>query len=129
MQNIAIRWLSLSGAIILTSYLLDGIHITGFGPAAVAAAVLGVFNVFFRPVILILTLPLNVLTLGLLTFVINAIMLLMVSGLVPGFQVEGLLTATIGALVISVISWLLNALIAEPYSGDYIEYNFRHHRR
>ncbi len=128
MRDIAIRWLSLTGAVILTSYLLDGIHITGFLPAACAAAVLGMFNVFFRPVILILTLPLNVLTLGFLTFIINAIMLLLVSGLIPGFEVQGLFTATIGALVISLISWLLNALITEPRSGGFVEFNYRQNR-
>ena len=129
MRDIAIRWLSLTGGIILSSYFLDGIHISGFMPAVLAAAVLGVFNVFFRPIILILTLPLNIISLGLLTFIINALMLLMVSRLIPGYTVDGLFTATIGALVISIISWLLNALISEHHSGDYVEFDYRHNRR
>ena len=82
MRGIALRWLTLTGAILLASYLLDGIHVSGFMSAVGAAAILGILNAFFRPIALILTLPINILTLGLFTFVINAVMLKMASGVI-----------------------------------------------
>jgi len=87
MKGIFLRWLILTVAIIVTSYLSGGIHVSGFFSAFFAAAILGILNAFFRPLLLLLTLPLNVLTLGLFTFVINAVMLMMASGVIPGFEV------------------------------------------
>ena len=75
MNGIFIRWLTLTGAIIITSYLLDGIRVSGFVSAFFAAAMLGILNALFRPIIIILTLPINILTLGFFTFVINALLL------------------------------------------------------
>jgi len=111
MNGIIIRWLTLTVAIVLTSYLLDGIHISGFLSALFAAAMLGILNAFFRPVALLLTLPINVLSLGLFTFIINALMLKMASGVITGFEVIGFWSAVIGSLLISIISWLLNSFI------------------
>lgn len=113
MRGIALRWLTLTGAILLASYMLDGIRVTGFFSALWAAAILGILNAVFRPIALILTLPINILTLGLFTFVINALMLKMASGVIEGFQVYGFWTAVFGSLVISLASWLLNSFISE----------------
>jgi putative membrane protein len=113
MRGIALRWLSLTGAILLASYMLDGIRIDGFVSAIGAAAILGILNAFFRPIALLLTLPINVLTLGLFTFVINAVMLKMASGVIGGFHVNGFWPAVLGALIISLVSWALNAFINE----------------
>ena len=71
MNGIFVRWLILTIAILVTSYLLDGIHVGGFFSAFFAAAILGVLNAFLRPFLLIITLPINILTLGFFTFVIN----------------------------------------------------------
>ena len=118
MKWILIRWLSLTAAILATSYLFNGIHVSGFSSAFLAAAVLGILNAFFRPVAFILTLPLNIVTLGLFTFVLNAAMLKLASGLIPGFEVEGFWTAVGGALLISLISWILNSFGHENSSRD-----------
>ena len=111
MSGIFIRWLTSTGAIILTSYLLGGIHVDGFFTAFFAAAMLGILNALFRPIALLVTLPINILTLGLFTFVINALMLKMASGVISGFEVHGFGTAVLGSLMISLISWLLNSFI------------------
>ena len=113
MRGIALRWLTLTGAILLASYLLDGIHVSGFLSAVGAAAMLGILNAFFRPIALILTLPINILSLGLFTFVINAVMLKMASGVIGGFEVRGFWTAIFGSLIISLVSWGLNTFINE----------------
>jgi putative membrane protein len=113
MPGILIRWLTTTAAIVATAYLLDGIQISGFFSAVFAAAMLGFLNAFFRPIALLLTLPINILSLGLFTFIINALMLKMASGVIPGFDVYGFWTAIFGSFLISIISWLLNTFISE----------------
>ncbi|MGD8961887.1 MAG: phage holin family protein [Desulfobacterales bacterium] len=113
MPGIFIRWLTTTAAIVATAYLLDGIQVSGFFSAVFAAAVLGILNAVLRPVALLLTLPINILSLGLFTFIINALMLKMASGIIPGFGVYGFWTAIFGSLLISLISWLLNSFIGE----------------
>ncbi len=110
-MGLVLRWLVLTVAILAASYLIEGIHVAGFFSAFFAAAVLGVLNAFLRPVLILLTLPVNVLTFGLFTFIINAVLLLMVSGVISGFEVRGFWTALLGSLVISIVSWLLNVFI------------------
>ena len=121
MYGIFIRWLILTFSIIVTSYLLDGIHVSGFIPAFLAAAILSILNAVFRPILLILTLPINILSLGLFTFVINALMLLMVSGVIPGFNVSGFWSAVFGSLLISIVSWALTAFIGERGRVQFID--------
>ena len=121
MRGIVLRWLTLTLAILLASFLLSGIQVSGFWAAMGAAAMLGILNAFFRPIALILTLPINILTFGLFTFVINAVLLKMVSGVISGFQVEGFWTAVFGALVISLVSLALNSLISETGEVDVID--------
>ena len=121
MYGIVIRWLILTFAVIVTSYLLDGIYVSGFISAFFAAAILSMLNAFFRPILLILTLPINVLSLGFFTFVINAFMLLMVSGVIPGFNVSGFWSAVFGSLLISVVSWGLTSFIGERGTVQYID--------
>jgi len=113
MIGLLIRWLVLTAAILAASYMLQGISVTSFWSALAAAAILGVLNVILRPIILILTLPVNILTLGLFTFVINAVLLMMVSGLIPGFDVRGFWPALWGSIIISVVSWLLTVFISD----------------
>ncbi|HOG17594.1 MAG TPA: phage holin family protein [Syntrophales bacterium] len=110
-MGLVLRWLVLTVAILAASYLIEGIHVAGFFSAFFAAAVLGVLNAFLRPVLILLTLPVNVLTFGLFTFIINAVLLLMVSGVISGFEVRGFWTAVFGSLVVSIVSWLLNVFI------------------
>lgn len=111
MPGLLVRWLTLTVAILTASYLLKGIHVDGFFSALGAAAILGILNALFRPIALLITLPINVLSFGLFTFIINAVMLKMASGVITGFQVYGFWTAVFGALIISLISFALNTLI------------------
>jgi len=125
MKGLLIRWLTVTGAIAIAAYLLDGIHVSGFMAAFWAAAILGVLNAFFRPIALILTLPINILSLGFFTFVINAAMLKMASSLIPGFDVHGFWTAIFGSLIVSPVSFGINLFISEKGEVDTIEL---HHR-
>lgn len=118
-MRLLIKWLCLTAAILFTAYFLDGITITGFFSAFFTAAALGILNMFFRPLLFILTLPINVMTLGFFTLVINALMLKMASGLIPGFTVTGFWTAVFGSLLISVVNWVLSALIQEKGMYEY----------
>lgn len=125
MKGIVVRWLFLTFAIFMAAYLIDGIRVSGFPSAVLAAAALGVLNAFFRPVLLILTLPLNILTLGLFTFAVNAIMLMMASGVISGFDVDGFGSALLGSLFISVVSWLLTSFIGKRGTVQYIDLTHR----
>ncbi|MBU2499387.1 MAG: phage holin family protein [Proteobacteria bacterium] len=113
MKGIFIRWLILTAAILLASYLIEGIQVRDYLSATLAAAILGILNAFFRPILIILTLPINILSLGLFTFVINAMLLKMASSLIPGFEVHGFWSALFGSLLISIVSWLLSSFINE----------------
>ena len=121
MRGIVVRWLVLTAAIFMAAYMIDGIRISGLPAAVLAAAVLGVLNAFLRPILLILTLPLNILTLGLFTFAINAILLMMASGVISGFTVDGFGSALLGSLFISIVSWLLTSFINEHGTVQYID--------
>ena len=120
-MGLLIRWLIQTIAILTASYILEGIRVSGFFPAFFAAALLGILNALFRPVLLILTLPINILSLGLFTFFINAFLLKMVSGVIPGFDVHGFWTSVFGALIISVVSAVLNLVISDSGSIDVID--------
>lgn len=101
-------------AIIVAAWLLPGLDVTGPGPALVAGLLLGIVNALVRPVLFILTLPLTLVTLGLFLFVLNALCLGLVAWLVPGFSIAGFWSALFGALVVSVVSWILNGLLIGP---------------
>ena len=121
MKGILVRWFILTAAIIVASYLLDGIQVKGFFSAFFAAAILGVLNAFFRPILIILTLPINILSLGLFTFIINALLLKMASGVISGFYVRGFWAAVFGSIIISVVSWALNSFISSQGKMEYID--------
>ncbi|WP_129125441.1 phage holin family protein [Geomonas oryzae] len=110
-MGIIIKWLLNGLAIVITAYLLPGVSLTGFGAALITALVLGLINTFIKPVLLLLTLPLNILTLGLLTFVINALLIMLTSALVSGFTVHGFGWALLFSLVLSIVSFLLNHIV------------------
>jgi putative membrane protein len=111
MSWIVLRWFVLTTAIAVAAYAIEGIRVSGFFSLLLAAAIVGLLNVFFRPFLIILTLPLNVLTLGLFTFVINALVLKMASGVISGLEIEGWWSAIWGALLISLVSWILNSFV------------------
>lgn len=112
-MKLVVRWLLGAGALMLIAYYVPGIAVTSFYAALVAALVLGLINALIRPFIILLTLPVNILTLGLFTLVINALMFWLASSVVKGFFVAGFWPAFWGALLMCIISWIVNSLFKE----------------
>lgn len=110
MVEILLSWLVSALAIIVTAYILPGVRIESFVTALVTAVVLGIINSILKPVLLLLTLPINVLSLGLLTFVINALLVLLAAHIVPGFRVDGFWWALAFSIVLSLVNTLLGNL-------------------
>jgi len=98
-------------ALILAASIVPGIEVKGFIPAIAAALLLGIFNAFLRPLLILLTLPLSLLTFGLFILVINGFLLKLVAWMISGFTVQGFWPALSGAVLIGVTSWLLNFLV------------------
>ncbi len=109
-MSLIVNLLINSLAVFLTSRILPGIALADFVTAIVVALVLGIVNTIIKPALVLLTLPINVLTLGLFTLVINALIILLVAAMVPGFKVSGFWAALLFSLVLSVISGLLHSL-------------------
>jgi len=108
-----LRWVINALAVMLAAYLIPGVSVTNFWSALITALVMGLINAIVRPLVIILTLPVNILTLGLFTLVINALMFWLASFIVPGFTVAGFWPAFGGALIFWAVSWLTNALLKE----------------
>lgn len=102
------HWLLSAIAIMITAYFLPGIIVEGFLTALVVAVVLGFFNMIIKPILIVLTLPINILTLGLFTFVINAGLVKLTSNLVDGFAVTSFWWALLFSLILSLVSGILN---------------------
>lgn len=111
-MRLLIRWVLTAGALLGIAYygVVPGIQVSNFYTALVAALVLGLVNALIKPIILFFTLPFNILTLGLFTFVVNALMFWFASTIVKGFDVAGFWAAFWGALAMWVISWFINSL-------------------
>ena len=122
MQGLVIRWLVSASALYLTSLIVRGIEIHGIVALLFAAITIGILNAVVRPVILLLTLPLNILTLGLFTLVINAAMLKLASEVVRGFEVHGFWSAFAGWLLFSVFCFFINWLIGEGGNIDVVRF-------
>jgi putative membrane protein len=110
-MSIVIRLLLSSLAIFITAYLLPGVELGSFFVAIVVAIVLGLVNAIIRPLLILLTLPINILTLGLFTLVINGLLVLLVASLVPDFQVRSFGWAVAFTLVLWLVGWALNAIV------------------
>ena len=113
MRGLVVRWLVCAVALYLTDLILPGMEIQSVGALLFAAAAIGILNALVRPVILLVTLPLNILTLGLFTLVINAAMLKLASDVVRGFEVHGFWAAFAGWLLLSFFTFVINFLIGE----------------
>lgn len=100
-------------SIMAAAWLLPGVHVTGFFTAVIVAIVLGLLNALVRPLLILLTLPVTILTLGLFLLVINVLMIYFASGLVDGFHVDGFFTALFFSVLVSLISSVLGALMPE----------------
>ena len=111
MRGILIKWVINSLAILIVTYIVKGIEIASPITAIVAAFVLSIINAFLRPFIILITLPINIFTLGVFTFFINGFLFYSVSKIVKGFIITGFWPAFFGALLFSIISFLLSLLI------------------
>jgi len=103
-MGILLNWLASAFVIIIAAYLLPGVHVASFWTALVVALVLGILNVLLKPLLILLTLPITLITFGLFTLVINALLVLLASNLVPGFTVDGFWWALLFSLLISFIN-------------------------
>ena len=110
-MTLLVRWFINALALMLVAYLYSGVQVNGIVAALIAALVLGLVNAVIRPLLVILTLPVTILTLGLFIFVINAFMFWFVTEIVKGFTVTGFTAALIGSLMFSVISLVTNWLV------------------
>lgn len=106
-----LRWVISALALLLVTYLVPGFYVQSFGYALIVALVIGLVNAVLRPLLILLTLPVTILTLGLFVFVINALLLMLVGAILEGFDVNGFVPALIGGILLWVISWLTNSLL------------------
>jgi putative membrane protein len=116
MRHLLIRWAVIALAVLAAVYIVPGINVDGndgFITVLIMAAVLGVVNTIVKPIVKLFSLPVIALTLGLFLIVINAAMLGLASWLVPHFNVDGILPALGGAIIISIVSWLLSFLVPD----------------
>ncbi len=110
-MNYFLRFLLNAVAVMATAYIVPGIHVANFWSALIAALVIGIINTIIRPILLILTLPINIITLGIFTFVINGLMFWLASSIVKGFDVANFTAAFLGAIVFWIVSWFTNAFV------------------
>lgn len=110
-MRIIIKWLLSAVALLAVAYLYSGVQVNSFGSALIAAAVIGLLNMIVRPVLVVLTLPVTIVTLGLFLFVINALLFWAASGLLCGFHVNGFLAALIGSLLYSLLGLVIESAV------------------
>jgi len=112
-----IRWFLLAAALLLVAHLYPGVTVTSFGSAMLAALVLGLLNALLRPILVLLTLPVTVLTLGLFLFVINALMFYFAAQLLSGLAVAGFFAALIGSLIYSLCGVVIDAALEAVFNS------------
>jgi putative membrane protein len=111
-MNKIIKFLINGFAVYATAYLLSGVEVSNFVVALITAVVIAALNIFIKPILIILSLPVTILTLGLFTFVIDALIVLLVSKIVPGFAIDGFWTAVVFSIILTVISYVLDEVLA-----------------
>ena len=116
-MRLILIWCCNALALLAVAYLLPGVRVDGFGSALVAALVLGLVNTLMRPLLILLTLPVTVLSLGLFILVINGLLFWFAGSVLRGFEVSGFWVGMMGALLYSIISWVLSLLIPKNGAG------------
>lgn len=111
-MKLLLNWLLSAAALLGVAYIYPGVAVASFGSAMLAALVIGLLNMLVRPILVVLTIPVTILTLGLFLFVINALMFWAASGLLSGFHVTGFWAALIGSLIYSALGLVIDALLA-----------------
>ena len=112
-MNLLIRILVTSGLVLLIAHFMPGVHVAGFTTALIVAVVLGLLNIFIKPILVILTLPVTILTLGLFLLVINALIILLCTNIVGGFSVDSFWTAFIFSIILSLSQSIMNGILGE----------------
>ena len=115
-MKIIVKWLLSAAALLAVAYIYSGVQVTSFTAALLAAFVIGLFNTIVRPILVILTLPVTLITLGLFLFVINALMFWAASGVMNGFQVRGFGAALIGSLIYSLFGLIIESALESLFS-------------
>jgi putative membrane protein len=110
-MNILINWLVSAVAIIISSYIIPGVHVADFLTALLVAVVLGIINAIIKPIILLFTLPINIMTLGIFSFIINALLIMLTGAIVKGFTVENFVSALLFSIVLSLVKIVLNTIV------------------
>lgn len=105
-----LRWVGFALVIMFIAWVVPGISVANFLTAMIAAAVIALINVFIKPALILVTLPINIVTLGLFTLIINALLFMFAGFIAPGFEIENFLSAFIGALLLSILSIGLNSI-------------------
>lgn len=113
-MRLIVHWLLTALALLIVAHIVPGFYVSGFGAALIAALVIGLINATLGLFLKVITFPLTVLTLGIFWFVINALMLMVASSLLRGFEVRGFAAAFIGAIVLALVNLLLKALVPKP---------------
>ncbi len=110
MLNILIKWILNAVTLIVIAYIVPGFHISSFYTALILVILLGIINITIKPVLLILTLPINILTLGLFTFIINGLLLLFLSSIIKGFNIDGIWPAILASILISILNFFMHQI-------------------
>lgn len=111
MRNFIVQLIISAALLMLVAYCVPGVHVSSFFSALFAALLFGIVNGIFRPILVLLTLPVTILTLGLFLFVINALMMLLVAWLVPGFQIDNFVAALLGSILLTIFNVAADALL------------------
>lgn len=111
MLKLILKWLLSAAALLGVAYVYGGVSVATFGTALIAALVIGLLNMLVRPILVVLTIPITVITLGLFLFVINALMFWAASGLIDGFHVSGFGAALLGSLIYSALGLVIDAVV------------------
>jgi len=112
-MKILINWLLSALALLLSAWLIPGVYVSGLSAALLAVVILGAVNAIIRPILIILTLPINILTLGLFTLVINALMIALTAYIIPGFSIENFGIAIIFSIILTIVTEIIESLVED----------------
>jgi putative membrane protein len=115
-MKIIVRWLLLAAALLLVANIYPGVQVASFGTAMIAALVIGLFNALVRPILVLLTLPVTIITLGLFLFVINALMFYFAAAVLEGFHVDGFVAALVGSILYSLCGLVIDAALERLFA-------------
>ena len=108
---LVLKWLIMAVSIVVAAYVIPGVTLASFWTAVWVALFLGIVNVLIKPILILVTLPINILTLGLFTFVINAVLILLASSIIKGFHVSGFWVAMLFSIILSIVNYMLSHIL------------------